>query len=84
MPEKRKISGTTDGTIAKLEHVRNAAIRNNIETLLELKTPENMRKRNHTPKTIGEHFAASYLNPDHAVVLVLTDLNTKWTFFWFA
>ena len=84
MPESRKVSGTTDVAIAKSEHVHNNAVRNNIETLFELKTPKNMRKKDHTPQTIGEHFAASYLNPEHAVVSVLTDLNQQWTFFWFA
>ena len=84
MQESRKISGTTDVAIAKSEHVRNKAIRNNIETLLELKKPKNLRKKDHTPQTVGEHFAASYLNSKHPVVSVLTDLNTSWTFFWFA
>jgi hypothetical protein len=84
MEESRKISGTTDVAIAKSEHVRNDAVRNNIEALIELKTPKNMKKQDHSPQTIGEHFAASYLNPKHAVVSVLTDLNTKWIFFWFA
>jgi hypothetical protein len=78
-----KISGTTDVIIAKSEHVNNDAIRNNIEALIELKTPKNLREKDHTPETICEHFAASYLNR-RAVVSVLTDLNTKWTFFWFA
>ena len=82
--ESRKVSGTTDVIIAKSEHVRNVAVRNNIETLLELKTPNNMKEKDHSPQTIGEHFAASYLNRNHAVVSVLTDLNTKWIFFWFA
>jgi hypothetical protein len=79
-----KISGTTDVIIAKSEHVNNDAIRNNIEALIELKTPKNLREKDHTPETICEHFAASYLNRRAAVVSVLTDLNTKWTFFWFA
>jgi len=82
--DSRKVSGNTDVTIGKSEHISNFAVRNNIETLLELKTPKNMKKRDHSPQTIGEHFAASYLNRNHAVVSVLTDLNTKWIFFWFA
>jgi hypothetical protein len=40
--------------------------------------------KDHTPQAVGEHFAASYLNSDHPVVSVLTDLNNSWTFFWFA
>ena len=55
-----------------------------IETLFELKITPNMLKKDHTPQTIGEHFAASYLYPNHPVVSVLIDLNEKWTFFWFA
>jgi hypothetical protein len=80
----RKVSGTTNVVIAKAEHAVNEAVRNNIEILLELKKPENMKKKGHTPQVIGEHFAASYLNPRHPVVSVLTDLNERWTLFWFA
>mmetsp|Transcript_34255 Transcript_34255/g.83086 ORF Transcript_34255/g.83086 Transcript_34255/m.83086 type:complete len:375 (+) Transcript_34255:384-1508(+) len=79
-----RFKGSTDVVIAKSEHVHNDAIRNNIEALLELKKPKNMSLKDHTPQTICEHVAASYLNPKHPVVSVLTDLNEKWTFFWFA
>jgi hypothetical protein len=72
------------GAIAKSEHVRNNVVRNNIEILLELKTPKNTKEKDYRPQAICEHFAASYLNPDHAIVSVLTDLNNKWIFFWFA
>jgi hypothetical protein len=84
MPETRNISGTTDVAIAKEQHVRNEAIRKNIEVLLELKKPQNMQQKDHTPQMIVEHFAASYLNRYNAVVSVLTDLNQRWTFCWFA
>ena len=85
MPERsRKVSGTTHVAIAKSQHVHNNAIRNNIEILLEVKTPQNMSQKDHTPPTIAKHFAAAYLNPDHAVVSVLTDFNQHWTFVWFA
>lgn len=78
-----KISGTTDVAIAKLDDIQNEAIRNNIEALLELKKPKNLQRKNHAPQAVGEHFGASYLNPRHPVVTVLTDLNTSWTFYWF-
>ena len=84
MTESRKVSGTTDVAIAKSRHVQNNVVRNNIEALLELKAPKNMRQKDHSPQTICEHFAASYLNPNHAVVSVLTDLNATWIFFWYA
>lgn len=57
---------------------------NNIEALLKLKTPKDMKRKDHSPQAIGEHFVASYLNPNHAVVLVLTDVNTRWIFFRYA
>eukprot|EP00547_Thalassionema_nitzschioides_P014339 CAMPEP_0194237956 /NCGR_PEP_ID=MMETSP0158-20130606/4816_1 /TAXON_ID=33649 /ORGANISM="Thalassionema nitzschioides, Strain L26-B" /LENGTH=447 /DNA_ID=CAMNT_0038972097 /DNA_START=84 /DNA_END=1427 /DNA_ORIENTATION=- len=82
--ESRKIRGTTDVAIARSESVRGDTVRNNIETLFELKKVEDMNRKDHTPQIIIEHFAASYLNVDHPVVSVLTDLNKRWTFFWFA
>jgi len=82
--ESIRLKGSTDVVIAKSEHVHNDAVRNNIEALLELKKPKNMSLKDHTPQTICEHVAASYLNPKHPVVSVLTDLNKEWTFFWFA
>jgi hypothetical protein len=92
MPKTRKISGTTDVVIAKIQHVHNKAIRHNIEILLQVKKPHNMEHQQqqqknddgHTPQMIGQHFAASYLNRYHAVVSVWTDLNQNWTFCWFA
>ncbi|CAJ1953891.1 unnamed protein product [Cylindrotheca closterium] len=79
-----RLRGTTDVVIAKSEHVENKAIKNNIEALLELKKQTQISKKDHTPQTICEHFAASYLNPKLPVVSVLTDLSENWTFFWFA
>ena len=80
----RKVSGTTDVVIAKSEDIRNDCVRNNIETLIELTKPNNMVSKDHCPQTIIEHVTASYLNPEHAVVSVLTDLGQNWIFFWFA
>ena len=82
--KRRKISGTTDVVVAEVRNVQNDALRNNVEALLELKTPKNMRRKNHNPQVVCEHIAASYLNRDSAVVSVLTDLGRSWTFYWFA
>ena len=82
--ESRKIRGTTDVAIVTLQSSTNKTIRNNIETQFELKKPEKLRTKDHTPQVVGEHFAASYLNRHHPVVSVLTDLNNSWTFYWFA
>jgi len=43
-----------------------------------------MVSKDHCPQTIFEHVTASYLNAEHAVVSVLTDLGQKRIFFWFA
>ena len=70
--------------IAKAKDIQNNAIRNCVEALLELKKPKNLQAKDHNPKTICEHLAASYLNRTRAVVSALTDLNRSWTFYWFA
>jgi len=82
--DSRRFRGTTDVAIVKSQESENETIRNNIETLLELKKPENLGMKNHTPQVVCEHFAASYLNQRHPIVSVLTDLNNSWTFYWFA
>lgn len=84
LEESRKITGTTDVVIGRVADIREGTIRNNIEGLLELKKPANLRKRDHSPQAVRELFAASYLNYNRPVVGVLTDLGTAWTFFWFA
>jgi hypothetical protein len=81
---KRRISGTTDVVISETKHVTNDAVRHSVEALFELKKPKNMQQKDHNPQTICEHLAASYLNRNHGLVSVLTDLNRSWIFYWFA
>jgi hypothetical protein len=52
--------------------------------LLELKTPDNMKKKNHNAQVVCEQIAASCLNRKYAVVSVLTDMQVSWTSYWFA
>lgn len=78
------LRGSTDVVITKVENVENETLRNNMEAVLELKIPSHMSQKDHSPQIICEHFAASYLNPKHPLVSVLTDLNGYWIFFWFA
>lgn len=66
------------------KNILNSAIQNNVEALLELKKPQNLQNKDHSPQTICQHVAASFLNCKHGVVSVLTDLNDNWTSFWFA
>ncbi len=84
LPIDQNVRGTTDVVVTKKSNVQNDAIRNNVEALLELKKPENLKRSNHHPQVIGEHLAASCLNPGHGVVSALTDLRDSWTFYWFA
>ena len=82
-----KIKGTTDVAIMENCNIQSESLRNNIEILFELKKPPNLDQdggKDHTPQIVGEHLAASFLNGDHPVVSVLTDLNNNWTFYWFA
>lgn len=84
--KRRKICGTTHVVVAQKQNIKNEALRQNIEVLLELKKPNNMagKGKNHDPQAVCEHLAASFLNKSTAVVTVLTDLNDSWTFYWFA
>ena len=82
--ESQSIKGTTDVVIAESKNIQNDAVRNSVEALLELKKPKNLQNKDHNPQTICEHLAASYLNCNHGVVSVLTDLNRSWTFYWYA
>ena len=82
--KRRRISGTTSVVVARISNVRNNALRNNGQALFELKTPKNMKRKDHNPQAVCKHIAASYLNRDCAVVSVLTDLGSSWTFYWFA
>jgi len=81
--DSRNIRGSSDVAISKFENKTNKTIRNNIETLIELKKPRNLGSKDHAPQTVCEHLAAAYLNPQHPVVTVLTDLKLSWTFYWF-
>ena len=45
MPEIQKLRGTADVVIARTDEVHGDTVRNNIETLFELKTPQNMDKK---------------------------------------
>ena len=78
------LRGSTDFVITKVESVDNDTLRNNMEAILDVKKPSHLLQMDHTPQVICEHFAASYLNPKHPLVSVLTDLNENWIFFWFA
>lgn len=78
---KRNLKGTTDVVIAETKHVTNVAVRNHVVALLELKKENNLG--NHEPQVCLEHLAASILNPLVPVLTCLTDLNRRWTFYWF-
>ena len=82
--ETRRLRGTTDVVITKIENIQHNTIRNSVDAQLELKKPRDLASKDHSPQVIAEHFAASYLNPMHGIVSALTDLGSSWTFYWFA
>jgi hypothetical protein len=82
-----KLRGTTDVVVAKLKHITERVVKNNIDSVIELKKPKNLLKKNYgkcEAQAIIEHVAASFLAPTQAIVTVLTDLNSQWIFYWFA
>ena len=82
--ETQRLRGTTDVVITKLENFQHATVRNSVRAQLELKKPNNLVSKDHSPQVIAEHFAASFLNQKHGIVSALTDLGSSWTFYWFA
>ena len=81
---RQRLRGTTDVVITKIENIQHSTIRNSVDAQLELKKPRDLASKDHSPQVIAQHFAASYLNPMHGIVSVLTDLGSSWTFYWFA
>lgn len=81
------LDGTTDVVIANLsgECLSYAAIRNNTEVYFVVGLPrDNFPTLDQQAQAASKHIAASYHNPGHPVVTVLTDLQNAWMFYWFA
>ena len=74
-------SGNIDVVLVESPDKAANTIKNNIELGLELKHTKNAGE--HERQVILQHLAASYLNHDHPVLTLMTDLSTRFTFYWF-
>jgi len=77
-----RIAGNIDVPIASTVHVQNQALKQNIVAQIELKKSKN--KENPEKQVVSQHLCASVLNPDVGVLTLMTDLNDRWHFYWFA
>ena len=74
-------SGNIDVVLVESPDKAANTIKNNIELGLELKHTKNTGE--HERQVILQHLAASYLNYDYPVLTLMTDLSTRFTFYWF-
>lgn len=79
-----KTSGNIDVVLASSSHQSIATIRQNILVGIELKKDTNKEHAKIERQVILQHLAASYLNPETGILTLMTDLNDRWHFFWFA
>ena len=75
-------SGNIDVVVVEEVDARNETIKQNIKAGIELKKTGN--NGDHERQVILQHLAASSLNPDFGMLTLMTDLNTRWHFYWFA
>ena len=74
-------SGNIDVVLVESADKDAMAIKNNIELGLELKHTKN--KGEHERQVILQHLAASFLNHQYPVLTLMSDLSTRFTFYWF-
>mmetsp|Transcript_12197 Transcript_12197/g.17540 ORF Transcript_12197/g.17540 Transcript_12197/m.17540 type:complete len:317 (+) Transcript_12197:291-1241(+) len=78
-----KISGNIDVVLAGSRHQGLSTARQNMLGAFELKKRENEENTKIERQVILQHMAASYLNPDTGLLMVMTDLHERWHFYWF-
>ena len=79
-----KTSGNVDDVLASSSHNGIATIRRNILVGIELNKDTNKEHAKIERQVILQHLAASYLNPETGILTLMTDLEDRWHFFWFA
>ena len=75
-------SGNIDVVVVADPDARNRTIKQNIKAGIELKKTGN--EGDHEGQVILQHLAASWLNPRVGLLTLMTDLNERWHFYWFA
>jgi hypothetical protein len=68
--------------VALKKDVQQLTIRQNIRTGIELK--KDTIVANHEKQIVVQHLAASTLNPREGILTLMTDLNTRYHFYWFS
>ena len=77
-------SGNIDVVLAAPSHQGIETIRQNILVGIELKKDTDKEKTKTERQVILQHLTASSLNPETGILTLMTDLNDRWHFFWFA
>ena len=82
--ENVKTSGNIDVIMVYSHHQCTATVRQNILVGIELKKDTNKKNGTIERQVTLQHIAASYLNPNTGVLTIMTDLNNRWWFYYFA
>eukprot|EP00978_Attheya_sp_CCMP212_P006572 scaffold15258_cov49-Attheya_sp.AAC.8 len=74
--------GNIDVVVAEKADAENQAIKQNIKAGIELKKTNN--HEDHERQVVVQHLVSSSLNPRVGVLTIMTDLQERWHFYWFA
>eukprot|EP00978_Attheya_sp_CCMP212_P013910 scaffold35145_cov39-Attheya_sp.AAC.1 len=79
---KHSSKGNIDVVVAETADAENQAIKQNIKAGIDLK--KNINHGEHERQVVVQHLVSSSLNPRVGVLTIMTDLQERWRFYWFA
>jgi hypothetical protein len=79
---KHSSKGNIDVVVVEKADAENHAIKQNIKAGIELKKTNN--HGDHELQVVVQHLVSSSLNPTVGVLTIMTDLQERWYFYWFA
>lgn len=80
-----KTKGHIDVVIADSHHQDLSTTRQNMWGGIKLKKKENDKDKNGIQRQVVlQHLASSYLNDNTGILTIMTDLCTRWHFYWFS
>lgn len=79
-----KTKGNIDVVVAHERHQNAKTIRQNMWAGVELKKQDNKKHDEIHRQVVLQHLSASFLNADTGILTIMTDLVTRWHFYWFS
>ena len=79
-----KTKGNIDVVMCAERHQTVRTTRSNMWAGIELKKQDNKKDGEITRQVVLQHLAASFLNEGTGMLTIMTDLGTRWRFYWFS